>query len=89
MKPLLDRKRILRSVLQVGSPVVYADYIESAGRELYWAVCDMDWESVVAKRKDGLYTPEATTWVKIKNPAYSQGEGRRELFEKRSAAAAE
>ena len=38
---------------------------------------------IVAKLKTGLYTPEATTWVKIKNPAYSQAEGRRELFEKK------
>jgi hypothetical protein len=37
--------------------------------------------------KDGLYTPEETTWVKIKNPQYSQMEGRRELFEKRAHAA--
>jgi hypothetical protein len=34
-----------------------------------------------------LYTPEATTWVKVKNPRYSQGEGRRELFARRRAAA--
>ena len=29
-------------------------------------------EGIVAKQAAGLYTPEATTWVKIKNPAYSQ-----------------
>jgi ATP-dependent DNA ligase len=46
----------------------------------------MDLEGIVAKRKDGLYTPEATTWVKIKNPAYSQAEGGRDLFQKRVAA---
>ena len=45
-------------------------------------------EGIVAKRKEGLYTPEETTWVKIKNPVYSQAEGRRELFEKRAQATA-
>ncbi len=40
----------------------------------------------MAKRKDGLYTPEETSWVKIKkNPRYSQMEGRHELFQKRAA----
>jgi hypothetical protein len=46
------------------------------------------WKGIVAKRKDGLYTPEETTWVKIRNPHYSQIEGRRELFEKRLQASA-
>jgi ATP-dependent DNA ligase len=49
----------------------------------------MDLEGVVAKRKDGAYTPEATTWVKIRCPHYSQGERRRELFEKRRGAVAQ
>ena len=34
-----------------------------------------------------VHAPEETSWVKIKNPAYSQAEGRRELFEKRVRAA--
>ncbi len=87
-KPLIERKRILRSVVHAGWPVLYADHVESAGRELHRAVCGMDLEGIVGKRKDGLYTPEATTWVKIKNSVYSQGEGRRELFEKGRGAAA-
>ena len=37
-------------------------------------------EGVVAKRKDAAY---GNGWFKIRNPAYSQYEGRRELFEKR------
>jgi bifunctional non-homologous end joining protein LigD len=85
--PLLERKRILRTVVPAGSPILYADYIERSGTELYRAVCDRDLEGIVAKRKDGLYTPVQTTWVKIKNPRYSQMDGRRELFEKRRVAA--
>ena len=86
--PLIERKRTLRKLLPVGAPVLYADYIDGAGRELYRVVCEMDMEGIVAKRKDGLYTPEATTWVKVRNPRYSQGQGRRELFERRRGAAA-
>jgi bifunctional non-homologous end joining protein LigD len=81
--PLVERKRILRTVVPHGSPVLYADYVFGTGTELFRVVCDMDLEGIVAKRKDGLYTPEQTTWVKIKNPNYSQAEGRRELFERR------
>jgi len=29
------------------------------------------------------YIPEAKTWVKIKNPAYSQAEGRADFFDVR------
>jgi hypothetical protein len=36
----------------------------------------------VAKLKADPYTPE-TVWYKVKNRAYTQAEGRWELFEKR------
>jgi len=41
----------------------------------------------VAKRKDGSYVADdrRSSWVKIKNPNYSQLEGREELFERISA----
>ena len=68
--------------------VLYADHIDTNGTELFRAVCDQDLEGIVAKRRDGLYTPEDTTWVKIKNPKYIQMDGRQELFEKRRLAVA-
>lgn len=87
--PLSERKRILRSVVPVGSTtVLFADHIDANGTELFRAVCDQDLEGIVAKRRDGLYTPGETTWVKIKNPRYSQMDGRRELFERRRSAVA-
>jgi bifunctional non-homologous end joining protein LigD len=89
-KPLIERKRVLRSLLApvAASPILFADYFDGRGIELYREVCRMDLEGIVAKRKDGLYTPAETSWVKIRNPRYSQMEGRRELFEKRAAAVA-
>jgi ATP-dependent DNA ligase len=42
-----------------------------------------DLEGIVAKRKDAAYRDG---WFKIRNPKYSQYEGRRELFEKRRGA---
>ena len=54
--------------------------------DLFRLACENDLEGIVAKRRDGLYTPEETSWVKIKNRNYSQKEGRRELFEPKRAA---
>jgi hypothetical protein len=53
--------------------------IEENGRELFQAARQYDLEVNVAKRKACPYTSE-TRWLEIKNPTYSQVEGRRELF---------
>jgi hypothetical protein len=37
----------------------------------------------VAKQANTRYTPEATTWVKIKNREYSQAIGREDFFDRR------
>ena len=66
--------------------MLYANQIDGNGTGLFRAVCDADLEGIVAKRKDGLYTPDETSWVKIKNPNYTQGEGRGDLFKKRGVA---
>jgi ATP-dependent DNA ligase len=62
------------------------DHIVGAGVELFREVCRQDLEGIVAKRRDGVYDPEAPTWAKIKNRAYSQAVGRRERFERMRAA---
>jgi ATP-dependent DNA ligase len=55
--------------------------VEARGRELFEAVCQLDLEGIVAKRKADPYGAQ-TTWYKVKNPTYTQAEGRRELFER-------
>jgi bifunctional non-homologous end joining protein LigD len=73
MLPLLERKRILRRLIPPQpSPVPYVDHVLGLGVALFRAACQQDLEGVVAKLANGLYTPEATTWVKIKNRDYSQ-----------------
>jgi ATP-dependent DNA ligase len=59
------------------------DHVAS-GTKLFRAIC-VDMEGIVAKQAAGLYTPEATTWVKIKNRAYSQAVGREGFFDCRRA----
>ena len=41
--------------------------------------------NAVAKQASAHYTPEATTWVKIKNRQYSQAIGREDFFDRRKA----
>jgi bifunctional non-homologous end joining protein LigD len=83
MLPLIERKRRLAELLRrAPGLLVYADYVEGNGTRLFQLACEEDLEGIVAKRKDGLYTPEETSWVKIKNPRYSQTEGWLKLFEK-------
>jgi len=49
------------------------------------ACMEHDLEGIVAKLKHGAY---GEGWFKIRNPKYSQCEGRRELFERKRAVAA-
>lgn len=49
---------------------------------LFRVACERDLEGIVAKWGDGTYqSGRGTSLLKIKNPEYSQMEGRREMFE--------
>jgi ATP-dependent DNA ligase len=65
--------------------VLYVEHVES-GTDLFQAICEQDMEGVVAKQANGRYTPERTTWVKIKNRQYSQAVGREDFFDRRRTA---
>ena len=65
-------------------PILYVDHIEQHGERLFRVACREDLEGIVAKWKDGQYDPtRPTSWIKIKNAAYTQIVGRERLFEKR------
>jgi ATP-dependent DNA ligase len=49
--------------------------------EFFRKVCELDLEGIVAKRKNGPLSRGGTPWLKIRNPKYTQKEGRQELFE--------
>ena len=84
-RPLLERKALLRKLLPLRPRAVrYVEHVAS-GTELFRAVCELDMEGIVAKQAAGLYTPERTSWVKIKNRAYSQALGRSDFFDRRRA----
>jgi len=91
-RPLIDRKKILRRLIPPRSPfVLYADFIEARGCDFFQLVCARDLEEIVAKWKVGPYRPDAplSSWIKVKNPEYSQARNRAELFERRPTRTAE
>jgi bifunctional non-homologous end joining protein LigD len=80
-QPLTRRKKRLERLIPVSVGALNrVPCFENDGRELYEAACRLDLEGIVAKRKAHPYSPD-TPWYKIKNPTYTQAEGRRELFE--------
>jgi hypothetical protein len=56
--------------------IIYAQHVEREGKLLFEEVCNNDLEGIVAKRKHGIYKSGSIGWLKIKNPKYSQAEGR-------------
>jgi len=76
MKKLIRRK---------WSRILYLDHVESDGRLLFDQIVAMDLEGIVCKREDSPYKmteKPSRHWIKVKNPKYSQLEGREELFER-------
>lgn len=85
-RPLIERKKTLRGLIEPpGLSLLYVDYLEEYGERLFRIACNMDLEGIVAKFKHGKYTAHETTWVKIRNPRYTQIVGRDELFKKKAA----
>jgi bifunctional non-homologous end joining protein LigD len=79
--PLIERKKRLAAIVpNAPAFLLYVDHIEARGTELFAAICAQDLEGMVAKPTESQYDPDRTKWFKIKNPNYSQREGRREMF---------
>ena len=64
---------------------MFAEAVTGKCRDLFRLACERDLEGVVAKLASGTYQTDgrSTSWVKVKNPEYSQAEGRAEFFENR------
>jgi bifunctional non-homologous end joining protein LigD len=85
--PLIVRKGILEGIVPRDSPLLYAGHVEGTGVDLYRQMCDKDLEGIVCKHSMSTYASDELPWIKVLNQHYSQREGRRELSEKRGAAA--
>ena len=78
--PLIERKKKLRRLIEGSecSEIIYAQHVERDGKLLFQEVCERNLEGIVCKRRVGVYSEHG--WLKIKNPHYSQSEGRQEMF---------
>ena len=90
--PLIERKAQLRKLIRRGrSHLLFVDHIEHKGCEFFRRICELDLEGIVAKRASSSYRiteQPSRDWIKIKNPTYSQKEGRAELFDELQGRAA-
>ena len=84
--PLIERKAALKKLLRrKRSRILYLDHVEGDGRLLFEQIVAMDLEGIVCKQKNSPYkvTEKPSRYcIKVKNPKYSQLEGREELFER-------
>jgi ATP-dependent DNA ligase len=83
--PLIERKKRLEKLVKKSNcrELLYAHHIEKDGVVLFEAICVKDLEGIVAKRKNGIYRNDGKEWMKIKNPNYSQAEGRHDLLKRK------
>ena len=84
--PLLERKRRLRAIMpMIECRLLYLDHLAERGRDLFRVACERDLEGIVAKCARGPYHTDgrSTSWLKIKNPRYTQMRDRHELFSAR------
>ena len=75
-------------VPEIESRVRYVDHLIGRGRDPLRPMCQKDGEGIAAKWARGRYRPDGatTSWVKMKNPRYSQADGRHDFFEGRGPA---
>jgi bifunctional non-homologous end joining protein LigD len=78
--PLIERKNKLKKLIDLSqcSEILYAQHVEGSGKLLFEEVCERNLEGIVAKRRMGTYAEHG--WLKIKNPKYTQVEGRHDMF---------
>ena len=56
------------------------EHLDGDGAKFFELVCGEDLEGIICKPKTSRYP---FTWIKVKNPNYSQSEGRGEMFNRR------
>jgi bifunctional non-homologous end joining protein LigD len=86
-RSFLTRKRRLRGIMPtIESRLPYIDHVRRRGVELFDRICREDCEGIVAKWARGRYHSDGvqTSWLKIKNPDYSQMIGRPDSFTRRT-----
>jgi len=86
-RPLVERKRRLKSIIKEGPYLLYGDHVEAEGTRFFEEATDRGFEGVIAKESQSQYSPGLRTdyWIKIKQInttdcvviGFSEGEGAR------------
>jgi len=78
--PLCERRKRLQAILPAKSPIVSeALSVTGRGCELFELMGSNHLEGITAKRLTDPYEPRVQR-LKVKNPSYSQADGRGDLF---------
>ena len=80
-KRIGENLQVQNAILDGEVVCIYVDHLAENGTALFDHVCTMDLEGIVAKPAASPYKT-TVPWHKIKNPDYSQAEGRGELFQR-------
>jgi bifunctional non-homologous end joining protein LigD len=77
---LIERKKKLKKLIERSEclEILYAQHVEGDGKLFFEEVCERNLEGIVAKRRISVYAEHG--WLKIKNPKYTQAEGRHDMF---------
>ena len=66
-KPLLQRKKLLKSLLQYNTLLVWVDHGEEQGEKFFKEACNLGWEGIIAKKADSVYeSRRSRNWLKFK-----------------------
>ena len=65
--PLIERKKLLRSILGDGPGILYADHIQGQGEAVFDNACRLGLEGIISKRADSIYEQRRSrSWLKVK-----------------------
>lgn len=65
--PLLERKNLLRKLLDYDDPVRFTPHRNEKGEEYYREACKKHWEGLIAKKADSTYAhSRSSNWLKFK-----------------------
>jgi len=88
-RPLVERKKRLRSIVRESPYLLYGDHIETEGARFFKEATSRGFEGVIGKQSQSQYVPGLRTdyWIKTKKVettdcvviGFSQGEGTRDL----------
>jgi bifunctional non-homologous end joining protein LigD len=66
-RPLLERKRALRSALKYTGPIRFTPHRNGEGEAYFEHACKQGWEGLIAKRSDSPYkSTRSRDWLKLK-----------------------